>query len=99
LDFTHVTATHLTQLKPMLLKKIFTLLQDGSPLRQRGYHFIHLPPTFQTVFNMVNGLMSEKNQKRLEEQYMVEALLNKYSLNANQIFNFLFFSVSHTRQR
>lgn len=61
-DFKNVTKSHLLQLDPLLVKKLAVLNQEGSPMKQRGIHYVHTPPGFDVVFNLFKGIMQSKNQ-------------------------------------
>lgn len=60
-DFKHVTKSHLLQLDPLLVKKLAVLNQEGSPLKQKGIHYVHTPPGFDVVFNLFKSIMQSKN--------------------------------------
>lgn len=60
-DFEHVTKSHLLQLDPLLVKKLAVLNQEGSPLKQKGIHYVHTPPGFDVVFNLFKSIMQSKN--------------------------------------
>lgn len=56
---------HFLQFTPTFAKKMTTLSQEASPLRQKGFHYIHTPAGFETIFNLFKGFMNEKNKKRV----------------------------------
>lgn len=60
-DFKNVTKGHLLQLDPLLVKKLAVLNQEGSPMKQRGIHYLHTPPGFDVVFNLFKGTMQSKD--------------------------------------
>lgn len=60
-DFKHVTKSHLLQLDPLLVKKLAVFNQEGSPLKQKGIHYLHTPPGFDVVFNLFKSIMQSKN--------------------------------------
>lgn len=65
IDLANVTAAHFFQISPSTLKKVLLLKQEGSPLRQKGFHFINVPPGFETLANMGRKLLTEKNRNRV----------------------------------
>lgn len=65
IDLANVTAGHFFQVTPATLKRVLLLKQDGSPLRQKGFHFINIPPGFETLANMGRKLLTEKNRNRV----------------------------------
>jgi CRAL/TRIO domain len=70
-DFANVTPSHLAQMKPSVLSKIFTLLQDASLVRFHAIHLINTPPTFETVYTMAIRMLSEKNQASFAAKLLV----------------------------
>lgn len=65
IDLAKVTAGHFFQITPAALKKVLLLKQEGSPLRQKGFHFINIPPGFETLARMARKLLTEKNRDRV----------------------------------
>lgn len=65
LDLENTGMGHFLQMNPTLVKKMTTLSQEASPLRQKGLHYIHTPTGFETIFNLFKGFMNEKNKKRV----------------------------------
>ena len=60
-----MTSAHFLQFTPTFVKKMTMMSQEGSPLRQKGFHYINTPTGFETVFNMFKSFMSEKNRERV----------------------------------
>lgn len=65
IDLANITAAHFFQVTPSMLRKVLLLKQDGSPLRQKGFHFINVPPGFETLANMGRKLLTDKNRNRV----------------------------------
>lgn len=65
IDLANVTAGHFFQVTPVTLKRVLLLKQEGSPLRQKGFHFINIPAGFETLANMGRKLLTEKNRNRV----------------------------------
>lgn len=40
-------------------------LQDASPMRMKGTHYINTPTGFESVFNVIKNLLNEKNRQRV----------------------------------
>lgn len=94
-DLSGTTAAHVLQMTPTMRKKMILSGQASSPMRAKGTHFINTPAGFETVFNLMKGLLSEKNRSRLfvhnknyEELYKYipkELLPAEYGGNAGTI--------------
>ncbi|GBP41118.1 Alpha-tocopherol transfer protein-like [Eumeta japonica] len=95
LDLDQVTVGHLAQMTPSIIKKLVVTGQDALPVRMKGFHFINTPPGFETLFNFMKSLLSEKNKNRLhvhnrnyDELYKhipKEALPTEYEGNSGTI--------------
>lgn len=66
LDLKDVTFAHLLQMQPSVVKKMTMMFQEGSPIRQKGVHYINTPPGFEKVFNLFLAFMNEKMKKRVK---------------------------------
>lgn len=64
-DLSGVTLQHLIQLHPAFLKKGIMLIQDGSPIRQKGINYINAPTAFLQIFNLIKSFMNEKMRSRV----------------------------------
>jgi hypothetical protein len=62
LDMANVTCRHFMQYNPTFIKKMTMMGEEGSPLRQRQFHYINTPQGFDCVFNVFKSLMKEKNR-------------------------------------
>ncbi|KAL7018235.1 hypothetical protein ACKWTF_010684 [Chironomus riparius] len=65
IDLKNVTLGHLLQMQPSIIKKMTMLSQEGSPIRQKGIHYVNTPPGFEKVFNIFVSFMNEKMKKRV----------------------------------
>lgn len=65
LDLANTQMAHFLQFNLTFVKKMTMLGQEGTPLRQKGMHYINTPSGFELVFNMFKGFMSEKNKSRV----------------------------------
>lgn len=67
LDLSKVTMTHFLQMTPGFIKKMTMLGQESSPFRQKGFHYIHTPSGFETVYGLFKSFMTEKNKSRVSK--------------------------------
>lgn len=65
LDLSNVTVRHFSQFKPSFIKKMTMMSEDGSPIRQKGFHYINVPSGFEQVFNVFKSVMNEKSKSRV----------------------------------
>lgn len=65
IDLANVTLAHFMQMQPSFVKKMTMFMQDGSPIRQKGIHYINAPKSFEQLFNMFKSFMNEKMQSRV----------------------------------
>ena len=68
LDLANVTMGHFLQMTPSFVKKMAMLGQESSPFRQKGFHYIHTPSGFETVYNLFKSFMNEKNRSRVSRR-------------------------------
>ncbi|XP_070139345.1 retinol-binding protein pinta isoform X2 [Drosophila kikkawai] len=60
MDMAGVTGSHLFALQPQLLSKFSTYADEAMPTRQKGIHFINVPPAFETGFNSLKSFFPAK---------------------------------------
>ncbi|XP_026324459.1 retinol-binding protein pinta-like [Hyposmocoma kahamanoa] len=65
LDLDGVTIGHFLQMTPSVIKKMVVTTQNALPLRVKGNHYLNTPVGFETIFNAIKALLSEKNHNRL----------------------------------
>ena len=65
IDLADVTLAHLIQMQPAFVKKMTMFMQDGSPFRQKGIHYINTPKGFEQLFNLFKSFMNEKMKSRV----------------------------------
>lgn len=65
LDFSGVTLSHFIQFNPGFIKKTTMYQQDAIPAREKGSHFVKMPQTALTVFNLFMSFLNEKNRSRI----------------------------------
>lgn len=70
-DVGQITMGHLTQMTPMLMKRISVFSEDAVPLRMRATHFINATSIFEQFFNLMKPLMSAKQQQRVRINRML----------------------------
>lgn len=44
---------------------LFSVVQDGYPMRPKGLNYINTPEAFNTVFNIFKSFMKEKMKRRV----------------------------------
>lgn len=64
LDLSNVSVPLFVQMTPATIKRMTVIGQDSAPIREKGSHYIHLPPTFYQVYNIFKLFMSEKSKER-----------------------------------
>lgn len=65
IDLHGVTIQHFMQMQPSFVKKMTMLMQDATPIRQKGIHYINAPKSFEQLFNLFKSFMNEKMQSRV----------------------------------
>lgn len=65
MDMLDVGANHLFQLHPNLLRKLSVFADEAIPIRQKGTHFINVPPPFEVGFRGLRAFFPEKATKRI----------------------------------
>lgn len=63
-DLGNSSSGHFFNFNLSFLKKAAILNQQGSPLRQKGFHFINTPRGFDIVISVFKSLMTEKNRDK-----------------------------------
>lgn len=71
IDLANVTLAHFMQMQPAFVKKMTMMMQDGTPIRQKGIHYINAPSSFETLFNLFKSFMNEKMQSRVRAKHEV----------------------------
>lgn len=65
LDLANLSGGHFRRLQPTLIKKMTMMGEEGSPIRNRGFHYINTPKGFEQVFNVFLSVMNEKSKCRV----------------------------------
>ncbi|XP_055856044.1 clavesin-2-like [Episyrphus balteatus] len=65
MDMKNVGASHLFQLHPNLLRKCAVYADEAQPTRQKGTHFINVPPPFELGFRGIKAIFPEKVTRRI----------------------------------
>lgn len=76
LDLANVSARHFSQFRPAFIKKMTMMSEDGSPIRQIGFHYINTPPGFEQVFNVFKSVMNEESKARVSTEIVATSLAN-----------------------
>lgn len=74
IDQANITLAHMTQMSMTLLKKMTMMGQEGSPIRQKGVHYINTPKAIEKFFNFFKSFINEKMQSRLFVHSSLESL-------------------------
>jgi len=64
-DLAHISMGHIVQWQPEVVKKAIMILQESSPIRLKGMHYINAPKIFEQMFNLIKSLLNEKMKKRV----------------------------------
>jgi len=78
-DMKNVSFGHVGRLSPMSLKKFLYYLQEGLPVRLKGFHFMNASPVIDVILNMMRPFM----KKQLMDMVRLKSLctlLVKYSI-------------------
>jgi len=59
-DMKNVSFGHVGRLSPMALKKFLYYLQDGLPVRLKGFHFMNASPVIDVILNMMKPFMKKQ---------------------------------------
>lgn len=54
-----------TSFSPSIMKKVITLIQEGSPFRLKAIHYVNCPPWFEKMFSTLKTFMNEKMKARV----------------------------------
>lgn len=65
IDLSNASMSHFMQMTPGLMKKMALMSQEAIPIRMKGFHHVHTPRGFETLFNMFRNFMNEKNKNRV----------------------------------
>ncbi|XP_026757244.1 alpha-tocopherol transfer protein-like [Galleria mellonella] len=65
LDLENVTMGHFLQMTPVQMKKMVVHMQEATPFRVKGTHYLNTPKGFEVIFNAMKNLLNEKNKSRL----------------------------------
>ncbi|KYN13837.1 PREDICTED: alpha-tocopherol transfer protein-like [Trachymyrmex cornetzi] len=60
IDMKNISLGHVARLSPMTLKKFFYYLQEGLPVRLKGFHLINVTPVVDIIFNMIKPFMKKQ---------------------------------------
>lgn len=71
-DFEKATMAHMFQMTPGVMKKMAVFSEEAVPLRPKSSHFINTPSGFDTVFNMVKPMLSQKQQNRVSFKEIIK---------------------------
>ncbi|XP_034490928.1 alpha-tocopherol transfer protein-like [Drosophila innubila] len=76
MDMKGITGTHLFALRPELLRKFSDYADEAMPTRQKGIHFINVPPAFEAGFNTLRSFFPAKIKNRISVSSDPDAIFN-----------------------
>ncbi|XP_023159919.2 alpha-tocopherol transfer protein isoform X2 [Drosophila hydei] len=74
IDMKGVTAGHMFQFDPVLIKKLAVLGDKALPYRPKGFHFINAPTIAEKAMSIAKSLMSDKIRKRFHIHSKLDSL-------------------------
>lgn len=60
IDTKNISLGHVARISPMSLKKFFYYLQEGLPVRLKGFHVTNTSPVVDIIFNMMKPFMKKQ---------------------------------------
>jgi len=79
IDMKNISLGHVARLNPVTLKKFFYYLQEGLPVRLKGYHLINVSPVTDIIFNMMKPFM----KKQLLDVVRSKLHTNQFQINGS----------------
>uniref|UniRef100_A0A1B0C811 CRAL-TRIO domain-containing protein n=1 Tax=Lutzomyia longipalpis TaxID=7200 RepID=A0A1B0C811_LUTLO len=74
MDLKDLTMAHYSVFTPTVLKKLIMIAQQATPLHQKEIHYLHLPATMNTLFNVFKKYLTEKNGVKIYVHNNLESL-------------------------
>lgn len=71
-DFSGLTAAHILQFTPAVLKKLLSLCIETTPVRVKGIHLQNSPSSIETLITLVKSLLSPKYRERIHVSKKME---------------------------
>ncbi|KAG5672153.1 hypothetical protein PVAND_002306 [Polypedilum vanderplanki] len=65
MDLKNATLAHFLVWTPQMMKKMTMIMQEGSPFRLKGIHYINIPPFFEKIFNVFKQFLNDKIKSRI----------------------------------
>lgn len=65
IDLKNATLAHFMAFTPTMLKKMTTMMQEGSPFRVKAIHYVNVPGFFESVFTFFKQFLNEKMKSRV----------------------------------
>lgn len=69
-DLKNSTLAHFMAFTPTMLKKMTSMMQDGSPFRLKAIHYVNVPPFFEKIFMFFKQFLNDKIKSRVSESFM-----------------------------
>lgn len=80
-DMKNVSFGHVGRLSPMGLKKFLYYLQEGLPVRLKGFHFMNASPVIDVILNMMRPFMKKQLMDMVRLKSLHTLLVNCLSLH------------------
>ncbi|XP_059608032.1 uncharacterized protein LOC132255878 [Phlebotomus argentipes] len=74
IDLKGMTTAHYMTFTPTVLKKLIMIAQQATPLHQKEIHYLNLPSSMMTLFNMFKKQMIEKSGVKIHVHASLESL-------------------------
>lgn len=65
MDMQGFSMSHFAKMQMSFMKKMTMMMEQGTPIRQKGFHYINVPQSFETIFNIFKGFLNEKMKSRV----------------------------------
>lgn len=75
-DLKDCTKKHFFQITPSLMKKMTVFTEESLPLRPKASHIINAHSIFESIFNMMKPMMSEKQVNRVSMKNRLKLIVN-----------------------
>lgn len=72
IDFGKAKFSNFVSFSPSTMKKLITLIQEGSPFRLKAIHYVNVPPWFEKMFYAFRSFMNEKIKARVSFFFLYE---------------------------
>ncbi|XP_055707183.1 alpha-tocopherol transfer protein-like [Phlebotomus papatasi] len=74
MDIKDLTSAHYMAFTPSVLKKLILIAQQATPLHQKEIHYLNLPSSMMTLFNIFKKYLTEQNGVKVYVHANLESL-------------------------